>query len=107
MGSAAVSRSGFGLLRQLANSDAIKNAIVDQDGLELINTAVAAHAGSSGAQTPRSQLLSMVQAMSSLLFALMCSVGNIDNSSFLDRSSNWAEDVERCASQHFALRSNP
>lgn len=49
MGSAAVARSGFGLLRQLANSDAIKNIIVDQDGLELINTAVAAHIDFAGA----------------------------------------------------------
>lgn len=48
MGSAAVARGGFGLLRQLANSDAIKNAVVDHDGFELINTAVATHIEGSG-----------------------------------------------------------
>lgn len=53
MGSAAVARSGFGLLRQLANSDAIKNAIVDKDGLELINTAVGAHIACAGKHPPR------------------------------------------------------
>ena len=69
MGSAAVSRSGFGLLRQLANSDAIKNAIVDQDGLELINSAVAVHIGSSGATLPRLICLLLSQASSCLLSA--------------------------------------
>ncbi|KAK9915509.1 hypothetical protein WJX75_000068 [Coccomyxa subellipsoidea] len=60
MGSAAVARSGFGLLRQLANSDAIKNTIVGQDGLELINTAVAAHIDCAG---PLEQALGLLVSL--------------------------------------------
>lgn len=41
-------RACLGLLRQLANSDAIKASIVEASGLELINQAVSCHCTSAG-----------------------------------------------------------
>ena len=41
-------RACLGLLRQLANSDAIKASIVEASGLELINQAVSCHSTSAG-----------------------------------------------------------
>ncbi len=49
MQDAQAARACFGLLRQLANSDAIKESIVAASGLELINQAVACHLTSAGA----------------------------------------------------------
>ena len=48
MQDAQATRACFGLLRQLANSDAIKASIVEASGLELINQAVACHQTSAG-----------------------------------------------------------
>ena len=45
---AQASRACFGLLRQLANSDAIKDSIVAASGLELVNQAVSCHLASAG-----------------------------------------------------------
>ena len=50
MQDAQAARACFGLLRQLANSDAIKERIVAASGLELINQAVACHLTSAGAR---------------------------------------------------------
>ena len=51
MQDAQAARACLGLLRQLANSDAIKASIVGASGLELINQAVACHLTSAGAGT--------------------------------------------------------
>ena len=48
MQDAQATRACLGLLRQLANSDAIKASIVEASGLELINQAVACHHTSAG-----------------------------------------------------------
>jgi len=48
MQDAQASRACLGLLRQLANSDAIKTSIVSTSGLELINQAVSCHVTSAG-----------------------------------------------------------
>jgi hypothetical protein len=45
---AQASRACLGLLRQLANSDAIKASIVAASGLELVNQAVSCHLTSAG-----------------------------------------------------------
>ncbi len=49
MQDAQAARACLGLLRQLANSDAIKESIVAASGLELINQAVSCHLASAGA----------------------------------------------------------
>ena len=48
MQDAQATRACLGLLRQLANSDAIKASIVEASGLELINQAVSCHCTSAG-----------------------------------------------------------
>ena len=49
MQDAQTARACFGLLRQLANSDGIKESIVSASGFELVNQAVACHLTSAGA----------------------------------------------------------
>lgn len=49
MQDAQAARACLGLLRQLANSDSIKESIVGASGFELINQAVACHLASAGA----------------------------------------------------------
>lgn len=49
MGNPAVAKAAAGLLRQLANNDDNKNAIVSGGGLELICTVVAEHPADAGA----------------------------------------------------------
>ena len=49
MQDAQAARACLGLLRQLANSDVIKESIVGASGFELINQAVACHLASAGA----------------------------------------------------------
>lgn len=53
MQDAQASRACLGLLRQLANSDAIKASIVAAAGFELINQAVACHLTSAGTSNPQ------------------------------------------------------
>ena len=54
LGNATLVRSACSLLRQLANSDAIKADIVDAGGLELLCRAVDAHTPHAGRRFPLS-----------------------------------------------------
>ncbi len=70
MGDASLVKSACGLVRQLANSDELKEATIEAGGLELLNRAVAMHSASPatieqvpsrsliGAGHPRSQGMS-------------------------------------------------
>lgn len=46
MGDASLVKSACGLVRQLANSDELKEATIQAGGLELLNRAVAMHSAS-------------------------------------------------------------
>lgn len=48
----AVPRAACALLRQLANSDALKEAVLARDGLTLIQDTVGAHLANSGGACP-------------------------------------------------------